>query len=222
MTEKKTKDALIMPVIMGASAVMITAAGIIFRQSPLRIFPLYVSLVISLMQSRVSRYAPLIGSAVRRGVRVLSSLRVDGVCRSCVLPASGHHVHTVEQAPVAGLDDTEETDGKAAYRGIRRVSSSMACRCSCPEQGRGGAQSARHNHNDTRDTGDGADDAVVHRVHGADARRADMQYRTVYRDARDESGAADLSHLLSLRAHLHDSGVRQDTRDIQDATENFR
>ena len=62
MTEKKTKDALIMPVIMGASAVMITAAGIIFRQSPLRIFPLYVSLVISLMQSKVSRYAPLIGS----------------------------------------------------------------------------------------------------------------------------------------------------------------
>ena len=43
----------------------------------------------------------------------------------CVLPASGHHVHTVEQAPVAGLDDTEETDGKAAYRGIRRVSSSI-------------------------------------------------------------------------------------------------
>lgn len=62
MTEKKTKDALIMPVIMGASAVMITAAGIIFRQSPLRILPLYVSLVISLMQSKVSRYAPLIGS----------------------------------------------------------------------------------------------------------------------------------------------------------------
>ena len=62
MAEKKTKDALIMPVIMGASAVMITAAGIIFRQSPLRIFPLYVSLVISLMQSKVSRYAPLIGS----------------------------------------------------------------------------------------------------------------------------------------------------------------
>lgn len=120
---------------------------------------------------------------------------------------------------MAGLDDTEEADGKAAYRGIRRVSSSMACRCSCPEQGRVGAQSARHNHNDTRDTGDGADDAVVHRVHGADARRADMQYRTVYRDARDESGAADISHLLSLRAHLHNSGVRQDTRDIQDSTE---
>ena len=60
--ENKTKKALVMPIIMGAAAVMITAAGVAFRQSPLRILPLYVSLVISLMQSRVSRYAPLIGS----------------------------------------------------------------------------------------------------------------------------------------------------------------
>ncbi len=61
MEEKKAKRTLIIPVIMGATAMLITAAGIIFKQSPFRILPLYVSLIISLMQSRVSRYAPLVG-----------------------------------------------------------------------------------------------------------------------------------------------------------------
>ncbi len=46
---------------MAVTAVGITAAGILFRQSPVRILPLYVSLVIALLQSRMIRYASLMG-----------------------------------------------------------------------------------------------------------------------------------------------------------------
>ncbi|MBQ8016395.1 MAG: nicotinamide mononucleotide transporter, partial [Clostridia bacterium] len=48
--------------LMGITAVLITAAGIYFHQSFLRILPLYISLVIGLLQSRVNRYASLLGS----------------------------------------------------------------------------------------------------------------------------------------------------------------
>ena len=51
-----------MLVIMGVTAILIMTTGIIYKQSPLRMIPLYVSLIIALMQSGVSRYAPLIGS----------------------------------------------------------------------------------------------------------------------------------------------------------------
>ncbi len=44
------------------TAVLITVAGIHFQQSFLRILPLYISLVIGLLQSRVNRYASLLGS----------------------------------------------------------------------------------------------------------------------------------------------------------------
>ncbi len=47
---------------MGCTAVLITAAGAYYHQSFLRILPLYISLVIGLLQSRVNRYASLIGS----------------------------------------------------------------------------------------------------------------------------------------------------------------
>lgn len=46
---------------MGCTAVLITAAGL-YHQGVLRIIPLYNSLVIGLLQSRISRYASLIGS----------------------------------------------------------------------------------------------------------------------------------------------------------------
>lgn len=46
---------------MIAAAVLITVTGILFGQSFLRILPLYISLMIGLLQSQVSRYAPLIG-----------------------------------------------------------------------------------------------------------------------------------------------------------------
>lgn len=49
-------------ILMGCTAVLITAAGIYFHQSFLRILPLYISLVIALLQSRVNRYASLLGS----------------------------------------------------------------------------------------------------------------------------------------------------------------
>ena len=43
------------------SAAAITITGICFHQSFFRIFPLYVSLVISLLQSKVNRYSNLLG-----------------------------------------------------------------------------------------------------------------------------------------------------------------
>lgn len=49
-------------ILMGFTAVLITVAGVYFKQSFLRILPLYISLVIGLLQSRVNRYASLIGS----------------------------------------------------------------------------------------------------------------------------------------------------------------
>lgn len=49
-------------VLMGITAVSITAAGIYFKQSFLNILPLYNSLVVGMLQSRVNRYANLVGS----------------------------------------------------------------------------------------------------------------------------------------------------------------
>jgi nicotinamide riboside transporter PnuC len=47
---------------MGLTAIGITVSGIYYNQSFLRIMPLYVSIVIGLLQSRVNRFASLIGS----------------------------------------------------------------------------------------------------------------------------------------------------------------
>ena len=47
--------------LMGITAVLITVTGIIFRQSVIRILPLYISLVIGLLSSRANRFAPLLG-----------------------------------------------------------------------------------------------------------------------------------------------------------------
>ena len=49
-------------ILMACTGVLITAAGIYHRQSFLRILPLYISLIIALLQSRVNRYASLLGS----------------------------------------------------------------------------------------------------------------------------------------------------------------
>ena len=47
--------------LMGATFVFLTVSGIVFKQSFLRMIPLYVSLIVAILQSRVNRYAPLIG-----------------------------------------------------------------------------------------------------------------------------------------------------------------
>ncbi len=49
-------------ILMGITAVSIIAAGIYFHQSFLKILPLYISLVVGMLQSRVNRYATLVGS----------------------------------------------------------------------------------------------------------------------------------------------------------------
>lgn len=62
MKQRLSKKDIFIFVLMGLTAVLITVTGIYYKQNFLRIFPLYVSLVISLLQSRVSRYASLMGS----------------------------------------------------------------------------------------------------------------------------------------------------------------
>ncbi len=49
-------------ILMSCTAVLITIAGVYFKQSFLRILPLYISLIVGMLQSRVNRYASLIGS----------------------------------------------------------------------------------------------------------------------------------------------------------------
>lgn len=46
----------------GICAAAIAVTGILFRQSFFRMLPLFVSLIIGMLQSRASRYAPLLGS----------------------------------------------------------------------------------------------------------------------------------------------------------------
>lgn len=60
--EKKTKGQIVSLCLLALFAVLITVAGIVFRQSALRIAPLYVSLVIGFLQSKASRYAHLLGA----------------------------------------------------------------------------------------------------------------------------------------------------------------
>ncbi|MBR3779696.1 MAG: nicotinamide mononucleotide transporter [Clostridia bacterium] len=47
---------------MGLTAVLITVAGVVYHQNFFRILPLYVSLIIGMLQSRINRFASLLGS----------------------------------------------------------------------------------------------------------------------------------------------------------------
>ncbi len=60
---KQRKIPLFTLCIMLTVAVAITVCGVLFKQEVWKMIPLYVSLVIALLQSRVSRFAPLLGSA---------------------------------------------------------------------------------------------------------------------------------------------------------------
>ncbi|MEE1139131.1 MAG: nicotinamide riboside transporter PnuC [Acutalibacteraceae bacterium] len=59
---KFSKKDIFIFVLMGCTGVLITAAGIYFKQDFLNILPLYISLIIAMLQSRVNRYASLMGS----------------------------------------------------------------------------------------------------------------------------------------------------------------
>lgn len=59
---KISKRDIFILVLMVCTAVLITAAGIHFKQDFLNILPLYISLIIGMLQSRVNRYASLMGS----------------------------------------------------------------------------------------------------------------------------------------------------------------
>lgn len=61
-TAKPSKKDIIIYVLMVLTGILITATGIYYKQSFLHILPLYNSLVIASLQSRVNRYSNLIGS----------------------------------------------------------------------------------------------------------------------------------------------------------------
>ncbi len=56
-----SKDNLPRLCLMAVTAILITVTGILFNQSFIRILPLYVSLVVGVLQSRANRYASLLG-----------------------------------------------------------------------------------------------------------------------------------------------------------------
>ena len=63
MMKNPAKHPINLPLLLAIlAAIGITFTGFLFGQDALRILPLYISLIISLLQSRVSRYASLIGS----------------------------------------------------------------------------------------------------------------------------------------------------------------
>ena len=52
-------------ILIGCTAVLITVTGIKFNQSFFRILPLFISLFVANLQSRVNRYGSLLGSLAR-------------------------------------------------------------------------------------------------------------------------------------------------------------
>jgi len=62
MNDKSRNKNVYLLLLMGLTAIGVTVSGILLHQSFWRILPLYISLIIGLLQSRVSRYAPLLGS----------------------------------------------------------------------------------------------------------------------------------------------------------------
>ena len=59
--EKLSKKDIAIYIMMAVTGISITVAGIVFDQSFLRILPLYVSLIISTLQTKVNRFALLLG-----------------------------------------------------------------------------------------------------------------------------------------------------------------
>ncbi len=60
--KKLSKKDIFIYILMTVTGILITIAGIYYKQSFLRILPLYNSLIIASLQSRVNRYSNLLGS----------------------------------------------------------------------------------------------------------------------------------------------------------------
>ncbi|MBR6739791.1 MAG: nicotinamide mononucleotide transporter [Clostridia bacterium] len=48
-------------ILISVTMVILTVATVVFKQSVFRVFPLYISLVIGMLQAKANRYAPLLG-----------------------------------------------------------------------------------------------------------------------------------------------------------------
>ena len=59
---KLSKKDIFIYILMVTTGILITVTGIYYKQSFLRILPLYNSLIIAMLQSRVNRYSNLLGS----------------------------------------------------------------------------------------------------------------------------------------------------------------
>lgn len=59
---KLSKKDVFIYILMALTGILITVTGIYYKQSFLRILPLYNSLIIAMLQSRVNRYSNLLGS----------------------------------------------------------------------------------------------------------------------------------------------------------------
>ncbi len=59
---KLSKKDVFIYILMALTGILITITGIYYKQSFLRILPLYNSLIIAILQSRVNRYSNLLGS----------------------------------------------------------------------------------------------------------------------------------------------------------------
>lgn len=57
----QSKKDIVLIILMIITAALITFAGVYYKQNFLRIMPLYVSLIISTLQSRINRFASLLG-----------------------------------------------------------------------------------------------------------------------------------------------------------------
>lgn len=60
-TKRMSKADILTLCLMGVTAVTIAVTGIVYHQTFFRILPLFISIVIAFLQSRVSRFAPLLG-----------------------------------------------------------------------------------------------------------------------------------------------------------------
>ena len=81
--------------LIGCTAVLITVTGIKFNQSFFRILPLFISLFVANLQSRVNRYGSLLGSInslIYAGVYVYYGLYASVLSALLV----SFHIHPLE------------------------------------------------------------------------------------------------------------------------------
>lgn len=99
-TEKNIEktQAMISAALLGVTAVGLIVTWIAFGQTPLRMLPLFVSLVVGMLQAGANRYACLIGDKLDHLYDCISDardLRLSDAGTICVLSVSACDLHKV-------------------------------------------------------------------------------------------------------------------------------